>query len=477
MPAKSKINIWKNIMKKMENKKVLIISVGPVPINANIKVEGGGLRAWGLAQGLIANGVDVTIAIPDNFELEQEFFSDNLRVCKWDFENLKFLFDLNDAVYVLYSRGDLMKYVASNLDPKKQLIVDLYVPIYIESLARELKGTLDEYQQYQYDLSHWNTAFSRGDYFLCANQSQYHFYNGVLSAMGRINPITFKDRLLEVVPYGIHNSEIVHDKDVCRGVMIEKNDFMILWFGGLYPWFDIAPLLDAVKELSGRYSDIKLVVLGGKNPFSVDKQFTQQYDFAVSFAKENNLFEKNIFFVDWIPYDERNNWYMESDVVINLHHKTKETIYSWRTRIVDFIWGEMPIISTGGDEATEYLAKNNASIILENNDAQEIKSVIEKVHNNRDLLIDMKNNMKLLKAEFYWDFIVKNMAEFIKVGNISSDRALLLKNNIRLGRDENNVVNRKKSILYYARTAFRIFQERGFSSVIRKIKNTLAKNK
>lgn len=459
------------------NKKILILSVGPVPINSNVKVEGGGLRAWGLAQGLIANGIDVTIAIPDNFELENDFVKDNLRVCQWSFGNLKSLFDINDAVCVLYSRGDLMKYVAKNLDPKKQLIVDLYVPIYIESLARELSGTVDEYKQHQFDLAHWNTAFGRGDYFLCANEAQYHFYNGVLSAMGRINPITFKTQILEIVPYGIHTSEIRHDKDVCKGPMIKRDDFMILWFGGLYPWFDILPLLQSIKKLAHNYSDIKLIILGGKNPFSVDKQFTEQYDFALDFAKKNDLFEKNIYFVDWIPYDERNNWYMESDVVINLHHKTKETIYSWRTRIVDYIWGELPIISTGGDEVTQYLANNKASIILKNNETEELSKIIEEVYHDKNILINMKNNIKTLKKEFYWNSITQNMADFINRGEIAPDRKLVLENNLQMQLEEGDLVKQKNSILYYLKTAYKIFRERGFSSVVEKIKVTLEKNK
>lgn len=462
-------------MKKKEIKKVLILSVGPVPISSDIKVEGGGLRAWGLAQGFLANNIKVTIAIPDNFELKEDFIDGNLKVCQWDFENLKLFFKEHDAVCVLYSRGDLMKYVAKNLDSKKQLIVDLYVPIYIESLARELKGTLDEYQQYQFDLAHWNTAFKRGDYFLCANEAQYHFYNGILSAMGRINPVNFKEQILEIVPYGIHKSEAFHDKDVCKGEVIGKEDFMILWFGGLYPWFDIMPLLNSIKNLSNKYSNIKLIILGGKNPFSTNKQFTEKYDLAWKFANENNLLGKEIYFVNWIPYQERNNWYKEADVVINLHHKTKETIYSWRTRIVDYVWGEVPIISTGGDEVTEYLAKNNAAIILQENTAEEITKNIENIYKNRDILMNMKNNLKSIKKRFYWDAITKNVAEFIKNGEISSDREFLLKNNI-FGEKYNNFVLNNKNIFYYPKTAYKIFRERGFSGLVKKIKVIIKKN-
>jgi glycosyltransferase involved in cell wall biosynthesis len=448
---------------------ILILSVGPVPSSNNSIVEGGGLRAWGLAQGLIKNNVSVTVAIPENFNTIDEIHESGVKICKWSFNNLERLLKQYGAVYVLYSRGDLMKFVAEKLDPKKQLIVDLYVPIYIESLAQELKGTQEEFDQYLFNLSHWNTAFPRGDFFLCANETQYHFYNGVLSALGRINPLTFGKNLLDIVPYGIYNKPLAHDKVVCKGKIIEKSDFMVLWFGGLYPWFDIKPLLDSIKKLSLMHPDIKLIILGGKNPFVVDQKFMKQYEIAMNFAKNEELLNNNIFFIDWIPYEERNNWYIESDLVINLHHKTKETIYSWRTRIVDFIWGEIPLLSTGGDEATEYLAKKDCARLLENNTALEIIKNIEELYQNKTSLDQMKENIKNIKSEFYWESVTKNLSSFLQSSKISADREMLLNKIFNQSLQANPPA--RKSIPYLLKMTIVIFFKRGPLDVLKKIRN------
>ena len=47
--------------------KVLIVSNGPVPENASSIVEGGGLRVWALAMGLVSHEIDVKIAVPEGF--------------------------------------------------------------------------------------------------------------------------------------------------------------------------------------------------------------------------------------------------------------------------------------------------------------------------------------------------------------------------------------------------------------------------
>lgn len=446
----------------MRKKKLLIISVGPVPVSGKSIVEGGGLRAWGLAQGLAKNGIDVTVAVLESYKMEEGEHKSGIRICRWNFDNLGGLLAQFDAVYVPYSHGDLMEFVANSLDERKQLIVDLYVPIYIEVLARKIKGLVVEYEQYMNDLARWNKAFLRGDYFLCASEAQYHFYNGALSVMGRINPKTFDTKILDIVPYGIHNQPLSHTKKVCKEVLMGKDDFMILWFGGLYPWFDIKPLLGAMKKISPDYPEIKLVILGGKNPFVTEKNFMQQYDFAVEFAKEENLLDKNIFFVDWIPYEERNNWYAEADIVINLHYKTRETIYSWRTRIVDFIWGEVLILSTGGDEATEYLAKKNAAVLLNENTEGEIIEKIKEIYGKRELVAQIKKNLKKVKEEFYWDRITKGLADFINSGKISPDRKLSADCNQQKAPE-------KKTVLSLLKTAIHILKTRGAKALVTKI--------
>ena len=68
------------------------------------------------------------------------------------------------------------------------LILDCYVPIYVEVSARNAKDMPIEYHNYLVDLTHWNKALMRDDYFLCANEPQKHMYTGALGALGILNP-------------------------------------------------------------------------------------------------------------------------------------------------------------------------------------------------------------------------------------------------------------------------------------------------
>ena len=62
------------------------------------------------------------------------------------------------------------------------------------------------------------------------------------------------------------------------------------------------------------------------------------------------------------PYDERIAWYAEADCAICLHHRGLETELSHRTRLVDLLWGRVPVVSSAGDVVGERAAAAGAGI-------------------------------------------------------------------------------------------------------------------
>ena len=262
----------------INDKTCLIISFGPVPTPKYQKIEGGGMRCWGLALGMQSKGYNVTVGVNSNFLLDVASIN-NISLINWqEDDKFKETINLYDIVIVNYSMGGPMTYIVDNISDHVRLILDCYVPIYIEVSARDSEDKATEYSNYSHDIIHYNKALQRGDYFLCANIPQKHLYTGVLSALGVINPYSYKKERILVVPFGIEsglNIDNPHNPYLSLG--IKKSDFVLLWFGGLYPWFNINPLLDTVKKLSSEQSNFKFVIVGGKNPYNNHPDFVKQY--------------------------------------------------------------------------------------------------------------------------------------------------------------------------------------------------------
>jgi hypothetical protein len=52
---------------------------------------------------------------------------------------------------------------------------------------------------------------------------------------------------------------------------------------------------------------------------------------------------------DWVPYDRRQDYLLESDVGVTTHHDHVETAFSFRTRVLDYLWAGLPVVATRGD--------------------------------------------------------------------------------------------------------------------------------
>lgn len=400
-------------MKSLNNlKSCLILSYGPVPTPDYQTVEGGGMRAWGLAQGLRDNGIDVTVAVnsgfPQNLSIHEDIFLKN-----WSLDD-EFKHKINDydAVIVSYCMGDLSEFVAEHISLDTQLILDAYVPIYIEVSARDSNNIEQEYAGYMREIQRYNKVLKRGDYFLCANETQKTFYIGVLSSLGVVNPRSYREHRILVAPFGIEDQPQKPSRNPYAELGIKLDDFVVLWFGGLYPWFRVEEFLETMKSLK-KNQQIKFVIVGSKNPYNSAEDFVRQHNKAYRFCEHEGLLDSSVYFVDWVDYAERINWYKHADIVISLNQPGEENAFSWRTRVMDYIWGDMVIVSNGGDPLSEELIGAGAAFRLPDLSTAAIESAILQLYRKPKEIHTARKHVRDLKAKYYWSQVTSELTNVI----------------------------------------------------------------
>lgn len=407
------------------SKSCIVLSQGPVPTPEHTKVEGGGLRCWGLAKGIKANNasIDITVAYHASYKKQTETGEfEGVKIATWEKSSLGQLIQGYDTVIVSYAMGELSELVIKALRPDQQLVLDCYVPIYVEVSARESKNIEDEYHAFNSDVQRWARVLKRGDLFLCASKQQKDYYQGVLSAVGRINPITYSEDLIKVVPYGIYRQEPKAksqpiDKLIGKDAKRHKK---ILWFGGIYPWFDLRELVKATAIVNEEIP-AKLIIVGAKNPYNTHPDFVARYDELVSYIDEEQRFKDVVVMQDWINFNDRADWYLNSDCVVVMNKLGPENRLAWRTRLVDFIWADLPIITNGGDPLGEHLLENEAAREFRGDTAAAMASDMIEMLKQEDGLKDLKKNIKKVKKEFYWDTVTKELSRYIEHHNRAKD--------------------------------------------------------
>ncbi len=371
------------------------------------------MRAWGLAQGLSSHNIDVTVAINAAFPQELEE-SEGIHLTNWS-PDKEFADLLNsfDAVITSYSMGTDSVFIADNINDDVQLILDVYVPIYVEVSARDSADMDTEYVNYMADIERFNHVLRRGDYFLCASNPQKIFYTGVLGALGVVNPRSYRQDRILVVPFGVHDVPVVSTQNpYTEQLGFKKSDFVVLWFGGLYPWFRVEELLQAIKRLSSNKS-IKFVIVGGKNPFNPNPDFAKQYTYAHKYARDKGLLDTSLYFVDWVDFDTRINWFVHANLIISINNPGEENNFSWRTRVMDFVWGEAPILTNGEDVLSEELLSRQAAIRLPSLTAQAITENIQRLESDKSKLKQVVQHLREVKKDYYWHQVVSPVATII----------------------------------------------------------------
>lgn len=86
-----------------------------------------------------------------------------------------------------------------------------------------------------------------------------------------------------------------------------------------------------------------------------------------------------------------------------------ETRFSYRTRILDYIWCNLPIVASEGDVFSQIVKEHGLGITVPTNDAQAVAEAIEK------LILRKPQNYN--KSRYYWSNAVKDLELFIKSAN------------------------------------------------------------
>ena len=473
-------------------KKILIISNGPVPAPEIKNVEGGGLRAWGLANGLQNNSKDkYEVEVSYNQVFKQDNFTDELngiKISTWEISTLADKIQEFDSVLVSYNAGDITQTVVDNIRQDQQLILDGYVPIHIEMSARNSDNLDREYDAFNFENKIWTKALRRGDILLCANEAQKKFYTGVMAQVGRINPITYGDEdLIQIVPYGIYREKAVAKHDPVSKLVKNKKAFKLLWFGGIYPWFDLTNLLEAVKN-ANKTTPIELIMVGVKNPFNQHPDFIKRYEEVMDYIKNNNM-DEIVHITDWVKFEDRAEWYLGSDAVVLINNIGMENTLAWRTRLVDYVWADLPIVTNGGDPMSDILEANKAVYILPDLDAKTIEKEIIKISKDKETLKQVSTNLSKVRRLFYWDKVTENLSKLISKGYKPADAGLLkeveiLNSPVLQNAGGSRIVRAKNKARRVAGKALRYYKNNGFAAtykiatdkVVRKIKRKTVSN-
>ncbi len=395
---------------KRVSSNICIISYDVVGRN----MAGPGIRFYEFAK-VLSDYLDVTLVTPNKIDIEAEGFKTR-QYKLGNFKSLKRYIDKADTILI---QGHILYYFPFLRNFKGKIIVDLYNPFNLESL--EMFGDRDIAERIRIDKNNLNILkmqLSIGDFFICASEKQRDYWIGMLNAMGRINPYSYDSdktlrNLINIVPFGMPSQPPMRSASYIGDKIpgINERDKIILWGGGIWNWLDPITAIKALWEISRNRKNIKMVFMGIKHPDSSLPEMKKCVE-AIQLAKELDLYEKLVFFNEWTPYDLRQTFLLDADVGLSIHQERIETEFSYRTRVIDYIWARLPIITTEGDSIAKMVKSESTGEVVKYENTAQLARVIESMATNKSLREIYKKNLNRIAPRFYWENVTKPLVKY-----------------------------------------------------------------
>lgn len=375
------------------------------------RMAGPAIRAWEIARALHQLG-SVRLITTESSTLA----CDDFPVAFADDSSLKS--HVAWAEVVIFSGGVLSMHPWIS-DADVVLVADVYDPFHLESL--ELSRSLEPEQRdqlvYEYGRA-INAQLARADFLICASEKQRDLWLGQIGALGRLNPLNYERdksfrRLIDVVPFGVSDSSPVQVRHAIKGQIpgISAEDKVIIWGGGIYNWFDPITLIHAMAELSDSRPDVKLFFLGMSHP----NPNIPEMDIATAtrqLSDDLGLSGSTVFFNEgWVEYEDRANYLLDADLGVSTHFDHVETAFSFRTRILDYLWAGLPIVTTDGDTFAPIIREHKLGTVVPPEDPKALAGAIVDLLNGSHY-VEIAENVRLYGKLSTWDSMLKPLLEF-----------------------------------------------------------------
>ncbi|MDQ3721898.1 MAG: glycosyltransferase [Actinomycetota bacterium] len=321
-------------------------------------------------------------------------------------------------------------------------IYDLYAPLF-EMLT--FQAALDTHSSQQrlsweaYCLRH-RILLSTGRALIGANTEQRLALLGALAAVGRISLEDYRldptlGHLVGAVGLGIDlDPPRATIADVRSGLTgAREEDRVLIWPGNLWDWFDPETLMRAMAKISATRDDIKLYCLGLRHPNSGYGSEMTTTARTIRLAEELGIKDRTVFFdFTWIAYEERQNYLLAADIGINVHTRHVETTFAYRTRVLDYLWASLPVVTTEGGALSDLVARHGLGRTVRFGDVEDCAQAILELCDDPDEYARVKERVARYRQQLTWQRAVEPLIELIEapqssVNDGATVRALALR--------------------------------------------------
>ena len=397
----------------MTRQRVLFITTDPLTDT----MPGPAIRAWHLAEELSA---DHEVALVSSVACTRAHPRMEVGVA-----DPRAVEELYEWASVVVGPGSVVTRYPCVGDGDTPLVVDIYDPYHLENLASPASSPEETDVVVRQLVDVVNRDLRRGDFFLCASERQRDFWIGSLTSIGRVNARTHLgderlDRLLAVVPFGVPSDPPSRTGPGLGHLLPADRRCwpVVLWGGGVYEWLDPVTLLQAVGRLRGEMPDIFLVFMGMGHPNPEIPPMPVAGRLRAA-AEDLGMGPSVAFNSQWVPYEQRGAVLLDATVGVSTNLDHLEARYSFRTRVLDYLWAGLPTVMTAGDVLSGLVEAEGVGVAVPPGDVDALAEGIRRMATAPPDRAKVRD----VAQRFRWDRVARPLQEYCAAPWRAADRA------------------------------------------------------
>jgi glycosyltransferase involved in cell wall biosynthesis len=403
------------------SREALFLTVEPL----GERLAGPAIRALELARAVARGGVMDRVRLVSLDDCDRTDADVELSSAGPDLPDLA-----RDSVVVL--QGDVLNRLPWLAGLDVPVVVDAYDPFHLEQLEQTRgRDPAERVRVIRDCVRALNVQLGRADLVLCASERQRALWLGHLAALGRVNALTYDESpelagLLQVVPFGTSAPDptALADRGAVVGAAVPglgPEDVLLVWGGGIYPWFDTGVLLDAMTRLADTHPRLKLLFLGTRHPLRPDTDSAEVRALRTR-AADAGLLNRTVFLhPGWVPYDERHAWLAGADVGVSTHHPHLETEFSYRTRVVDYLAAGLPVVTTDGDAMADLVRSAGCGVVVPPHDPGALAAALAGLADDAVTRRVLADRAAAAAEELAWDVVAAPLVSFCRAPRRAPD--------------------------------------------------------
>jgi Glycosyltransferase len=182
-------------------------------------------------------------------------------------------------------------------------------------------------------------------------------------------------------------------------------------FGGIYDWYDPILAVEAVAMARQQIPTLSITFTTHPNP-----SITPQGKSAELLAHvRQHHYETFVRLQPWVEYDSRAEFYARFAAALLTFPSSLETDLSMRTRVYDYLWAGLPVISSSAPGTDELIEHYGAGEVVRDGSASPIAAALVRVLSERPAI---QKRLAAFAADHQWQRTLAPLTEFVRAPRI-----------------------------------------------------------